>query len=232
MYRSSWRSIAARVIIRDDLQWACAISMAVDNSDFEVTSITRIMKAAREEFIRHGLVGTRLESIAKSAGVSCQLIYHYYGSKQSLYQEMLVEVARDSIQFLRTADLDNLPPWEALSYVIHGIFDQSAKGYGRLLAEQVVHYGAHVSGRNSAPSNHSAIIDALDRVLIRGQQSGIFRAEIIASDLFIAIVSMSVAHLNWQQAFALPDGSSRRGATSNAEWQEFSIALIERGIRL
>jgi TetR/AcrR family transcriptional regulator len=204
--------------------------MAVDNTDFEVTSLTRIMKAAREEFIRHGLVGTRLESIAKSAGVSCQLIYHYYGSKQSLYQEMLVEVARDSIQFLRNVDLDELSPWDALSYVIRGMFDQSAKGYGRLLAEQVVHYGAHVSGRNPAPSNHSAIVDALDRILIRGHQSGIW-AEITGSDLFIAIVSMSVAHLNWQQAFALPDGSSRRGATSNAEWQEFSIALIERGIR-
>jgi TetR/AcrR family transcriptional regulator len=207
------------------------MAMAVDNSDFAATSITRIMKAAREEFIRHGLGATRLESIAKSAGVSCQLIYHYYGSKQSLYQEMLVEVARDSIQFLRSADLDKLSPPDALSYVIRGIFDQSDKGYGRLMAEQVVHYGAHVSTRNSAHSNHSTIVNELDRILMRGQQAGIFRAEVTASDLFITIVGMSAAHLNWRQAFTLPDGSSRRGATSHAEWQEFSIAFIERGIR-
>ena len=208
------------------------MTMAAGNPDFESTSITRIMKAARAEFIRHGLVETRLENIAKSAGVSCQLIYHYYGNKRSLYQEMLVEVARDSIQFLRSADLDNLSPWDALSFVIRGIFDQSEKGYGRLMAEQVIHYGAHVSRRNSAHSNHSAIVHELDRVLKRGQEDGIFRAEITASDLFITIVSMSSAHLNWRQAFTLPDESSRRGAASHTEWQEFAIAFIERGIRL
>jgi TetR/AcrR family transcriptional regulator len=208
------------------------MASVIENSRFETSSITRIMRAARKEFIHHGLEAARLENIAKAAGVSCQLIYHYYQSKQSLYEQMLTEVAKEGIQFLRATDLDKLPPWGALSYVIRGIFEQSAKGYGRLFADQIVHYGAHVSNQNPATSNHSVIVDALDRVLLRGRQAGLFRPEVTACDLFVTIVSMSMAKLNFRQAFAQPDEMTRREATSGAEWQNFTIAFIERGLKL
>ena len=50
---------------------------------------TKIMEAARDEFAAHGLAGARIEAIARRAGLSKQLLYHYFPSKEALFQEIL-----------------------------------------------------------------------------------------------------------------------------------------------
>jgi AcrR family transcriptional regulator len=44
----------------------------------------RILAAARDSFAEHGLAGTTVRAIARSADVDPALVYHYYGSKQGL----------------------------------------------------------------------------------------------------------------------------------------------------
>jgi len=48
-----------------------------------------IVEAAREEFFEKGYSGTRIESIARRAGVNKQLIYHYFKGKEHLIQETI-----------------------------------------------------------------------------------------------------------------------------------------------
>jgi TetR/AcrR family transcriptional regulator len=50
---------------------------------------TKIMDAARDEFAAHGLAGARIDAIARRAGLSKQLLYHYFPSKEALFQEIL-----------------------------------------------------------------------------------------------------------------------------------------------
>lgn len=49
----------------------------------------KIMEAARDEFAAHGLAGARIEAIARRAGLSKQLLYHYFPSKEALFHEIL-----------------------------------------------------------------------------------------------------------------------------------------------
>jgi TetR/AcrR family transcriptional regulator len=49
----------------------------------------KIMEAARDEFAAHGLAGARIEAIARRAGLSKQLLYHYFPSKEALFEEIL-----------------------------------------------------------------------------------------------------------------------------------------------
>lgn len=51
----------------------------------------KIMDAAREEFADRGLAGARIEAIARRAGLSKQLLYHYFPSKEALFHEILEE---------------------------------------------------------------------------------------------------------------------------------------------
>jgi AcrR family transcriptional regulator len=44
----------------------------------------RILAAARDEFATHGWAGTTLRAIARTADVDPALIYHYFGSKETL----------------------------------------------------------------------------------------------------------------------------------------------------
>jgi AcrR family transcriptional regulator len=44
----------------------------------------RILAAARNEFAEHGWAGTTIRAVARAADVDPALVYHYFGSKESL----------------------------------------------------------------------------------------------------------------------------------------------------
>jgi AcrR family transcriptional regulator len=51
---------------------------------------TKLLDAALEEFVEHGLAGGRVDRIAKRAGANKQAIYAYFGSKEGLFDAVLV----------------------------------------------------------------------------------------------------------------------------------------------
>ena len=52
-------------------------------------SRARILEAAFEEFATHGLAGARVDRIAANAGLNKRMIYHYFGSKDGLFEALL-----------------------------------------------------------------------------------------------------------------------------------------------
>ncbi len=48
-----------------------------------------ILSAALDQFIRKGYTATRITDIAKAAGMSTGLMFHYYESKEQLYTELI-----------------------------------------------------------------------------------------------------------------------------------------------
>ena len=53
-----------------------------------------ILDAAFEEFVRHGYAATRLEDVAKLAGVTKGTIYFYFDTKERVFDEMIRHVSR------------------------------------------------------------------------------------------------------------------------------------------
>ena len=53
---------------------------------------SKILDAARSEFISKGLRGARMQAIAKRAGVNHALLHYYFRSKQNLYEAAVREV--------------------------------------------------------------------------------------------------------------------------------------------
>lgn len=49
----------------------------------------QILESAKEEFLKNGFAGTRIEAIANRAGVKKQLIYHYFNGKDHLLKETI-----------------------------------------------------------------------------------------------------------------------------------------------
>jgi AcrR family transcriptional regulator len=52
-------------------------------------SRARILNAATSIFAEKGLDGSRIDEIAEGAGINKRMLYHYYGSKEDLYVEVL-----------------------------------------------------------------------------------------------------------------------------------------------
>jgi AcrR family transcriptional regulator len=55
----------------------------------------KIFRAAAAEFLRHGFEGARVERIVDRAGVNKRMLYHYFGSKEGLYRELLTRNLTD-----------------------------------------------------------------------------------------------------------------------------------------
>ena len=113
----------------------------------EKTEITKrkILEAAEIEFAQNGLAATKVDDIAKRAGVNKQLIYAHYVSKENLYstilgivydhlgeyEEILVKNKYEGIDTIRTIILQyfdflknnqtfvRLVLWENLNNVAH-----------------------------------------------------------------------------------------------------------------
>ena len=62
-----------------------------------------ILKAATEEFSRHGFEGTRIEAVAKRAGIGKSTVYEYYPSKEDLLHAVCDMVVEDVLGRVREA---------------------------------------------------------------------------------------------------------------------------------
>src|ERR1700722_448191 len=91
-----------------------------------VKAIGRIMRAAAEEFSRTGIDGARIGNIAQQAGVTTQLVYHYYNNKAELYKAVLDDAAARCLDELLPLNYDGLEPVEALKTFWYRVFDQYA----------------------------------------------------------------------------------------------------------
>lgn len=56
----------------------------------------QIKKAALKVFALHGIVGTKMSSIAAAAGISQGLSYRYFSSKEELYTELVQEALAEA----------------------------------------------------------------------------------------------------------------------------------------
>ncbi|MEM9765662.1 MAG: TetR/AcrR family transcriptional regulator [Pseudomonadota bacterium] len=66
-----------------------------------------IIEAGIAEFAAKGFAGTKLEHVAQRAGVSKGTIYHYFGSKETLFREAFRARFVDSLRV--TDDLPTMP---------------------------------------------------------------------------------------------------------------------------
>ena len=78
----------------------------------------RILKAARNEFMRHGYSGARIERISRTGRSSDRMIYYYFGSKEALYIEVLESVYTELGAAESELILDEAQPVEALRTLI------------------------------------------------------------------------------------------------------------------
>lgn len=83
----------------------------------------RVLKAAVETFAKKGLAGTSVRDIARQARIRVSTLYHYYPSKEALYQEVQ-ERAHAQVRALVVAGLGSGLDFQAtVRRVIGDLFD-------------------------------------------------------------------------------------------------------------
>ena len=74
----------------------------LDQGSTPVATADRILDAAIEEFVEHGLAGARVDRIAVRAGANKQLLYRHFGNKEGLFDAAVRAMVSRFDQIRRT----------------------------------------------------------------------------------------------------------------------------------
>jgi AcrR family transcriptional regulator len=78
----------------------------------------RLLKAATEEFVDHGVAGARVDRIAASAQANKRLIYDYFGDKDGLFAAVLDNLTERGIGAV-SIDASDLPSYAGRLFDFH-----------------------------------------------------------------------------------------------------------------
>jgi AcrR family transcriptional regulator len=152
----------------------------------------RILRAATQEFARHGFGGARGERIAKRARSSERMVYYYYGTKEGLFRAVL-EAAYDALGVAEQAlVLEDKPPREALAHFCRFVwrwYAEHPEFIGVLTAENQLQ-ARHLRRSARLDVLVSPVVRMLAGLLARGAREGAFRAGLDAADLYVSIAGL------------------------------------------
>lgn len=157
----------------------------------------RILDAAKQEFAKLGLGGARVDVIADKARANKRMIYHYFGSKETLFKVVLEEAYLN----IRTAEqqlqLDQLPPRDALIKLVRFTWDYYLDNpeFIRLVNSENLHEARHVKMSDRLQDVSRRFTTMVGDILKRGEAEGVFRAGLDPVQLNITIAAIGYYYL-------------------------------------
>lgn len=159
-----------------------------------------ILNAATREYSTKGFDGARVEAIAKAAGVNINLIYHYFGNKETLFLAVMEEAYRLIRTHHNDMNLRTLDPVTAMADLVASTFDlfNENRHIIGLLASENVHKACHIRQSDEIEKLYNPLLDFITETLARGVAAGVFRSGVDPVELFITINAQSYFHLSNQ----------------------------------
>lgn len=164
--------------------------------DAEATQ-ARILAAAKREFARNGLGGARVDEIAEKAKANKRMIYHYFGSKEDLFQTVLEQAYLDIRTAEQKLDLDDLEPKEALERLVRFTWGYYIKNpeFITLVNSENLHRAKHLKKSELIRNASRRFVDMVSGILKRGETAGVFRPGIDPVQLNITIAAIGYYYL-------------------------------------
>uniref|UniRef100_UPI003B52A984 TetR/AcrR family transcriptional regulator n=1 Tax=Roseovarius indicus TaxID=540747 RepID=UPI003B52A984 len=177
-----------------------------------------ILSVALSEFAAKGLSGARVETIASQTQTSKRMIYYYFGDKLGLYTKAL-EAAYMKVRDGEAAlDLADLPPDAALARLVAFTFDHHRENpdFIRMVMIENIHNGENLAASRVIRDMNVAAIDKLEDICRRGQEAGLFRADLDPVALHWQISAASFFNVSNRPTFSAIFGPDLFDDTSQA----------------
>jgi TetR/AcrR family transcriptional regulator len=153
-----------------------------------------VLSVARREFAKLGLAGARVDEIVRIAGVSKQVIYYYFNSKDELFRAALLssyeEILANNLEYVRRATGGS--PEKRLRNMIVHLFDRigARREVISLIVEENRYRGQHLRHSDLPYRSSEPMVAHLADILREGEASAIFRPKMNPRQVFLDIFSM------------------------------------------
>jgi AcrR family transcriptional regulator len=149
----------------------------------------RILEAAISLFAANGFAGTSVDEIVDTAGVNKRMVYHYFGNKEKLFQEVLAA----EYSKLEALEIETLHPEEPIEKVVTDIvaayfsFLQANPEFVNLILWENLNQGRNLD-QMQIPLSKSPMLDLLIKAVNAGKKNGAVRPEIDPRFLLISLI--------------------------------------------
>lgn len=159
---------------------------------------SRLLRSAIRLFSERGCDGVSVDDIVKAAGVNKRMVYHYFGSKDGLYSEVLRDVFNRLTALELKAVGESGSPEETITGILESYFAFLGKNpeFVALLSWENLHQGQFVKKHPDLLSKNP-VLGQLRQAVNEGVARGVFRPGIDVKHLLISLISLCfVYHAN------------------------------------
>ncbi|MDB5798932.1 MAG: TetR family transcriptional regulator [Paucimonas sp.] len=199
-----------------------------------VTTRDAILRSATKMFSKHGFAGASVEAISKMARTHDRMIYYYFGSKEMLYVEVLETVYQRMVDAEAALEFDLAHPVQALATVVRFTWQYylDHPDFLALLNSENLYQGRHVKKSQRARTLSSPSVRILEQILEAGVAKRLFRPEVRASDLYIAIASLGYFYQSNRYTLGVFLGVDLMSAGALEHWLGYITDVVLRSVLL
>lgn len=193
----------------------------------------RILNAAIDEFCKAGLAGAKLDTIAKDADVSKQLIHHYFGTKSDLYIAVINEISAQEIIELGKIDYEKHSPDIAIRLFLERSYDFFVNWpmLAGLYNDQSLYGAEHIPECRDLVQQCPKILARLKLVIEKGKKQGIFRKDIDAEKSLAAAIMVTLGGVTQGPIISTIVPIDLSTDTNLQNWKEFAIEFSLNALR-
>jgi len=201
----------------------------------QVATRENILRAAIDVFARDGFAGARVEKISRAARSTDRMIYYYFGSKERLFVAALERIYQELGAAESALNLAGQPPDAALRAIIRFTWNHYLlhPEMLTLLNNENLHQGRHLSRSKGVRELSFPLLSILSDVLARGVKQKIFRADVGAQDLYIAMCSLGYFYLSNRYTLSAFLGANLMAPAALSSWlanmETMVLRFVARG---
>jgi AcrR family transcriptional regulator len=163
-----------------------------------VQTQARILRAARNEFMRHGYSGARVERISRAAHSSDRMLYYYFANKEGLYLRVLEGVYSELGEAESALVLDPARPIEALRALIEFTWRYyvAHPEFVALLSNENLQRGRHITKSVKVKQLSRPVLDILGTILAEGARQKVFRPDLDVKKVYLTLAALGYFYLS------------------------------------
>ena len=154
-------------------------------------SMQCLLEAAIEVFAESGPNAATVDEICDKAGLNKRMLYHYFGSKEKLYQQALNHMYQQLLSLDISLETMLLPVEELIETIVrqHHNFLLEHRNFVRLISYENLNRG-RTAKKLKLSTAKAPVIKALRLALKKGREEKLFRKDINIQELLISILGL------------------------------------------
>ena len=156
-----------------------------------------IKSAAKNLFFQFGLAKTSMDDIAAQSNLAKPTLYYYYSSKESIFQEIVIEEAQNFIDKVEKKLPQDLPADEKIALFFRMVYQDLKQYLTEIKDLPGTLYKNYPHGKPIVDKINDVFLEKLRPLLIAGKEQGILTYEDESSTLNAMVFMTDFLNLDW-----------------------------------